>query len=214
MRVIQARHAGPQTARSIAFDHGLEDGWRIYVMSADGTRVRRVTSENVSEAVPSWSGDGRWIYYTSDRTGRYEIWKAPAQGGRGIQITRNGGFAAFECPARNSLFYTKWQTPGIWSLSLETGREELVLQSGGGEREFAVMPDGIYYLTPPRPGGTRSVRFHRFATSKEEEIASINVEPFEGLTVSPDRQTILFTAAVQLARNVMVVDNFGDATEH
>jgi Tol biopolymer transport system component len=194
--------------RSIVFDHWLKDGWRIYVMSADGTHIRRVTPENFFEAIPSWSGNGKWIYYTSDRTGRFEIWKAPAQGGKGVQITQHGGYTVFECPVRKSLFYTKPQTPGIWSLDLETGEEQLVLPSGGGEREFAVMPDGIYYLTPPRPDGIRSVRFHRFATGKEEEIASINVETFEGLAVSPDRHAILFTAAVQFASNVMVVDNF------
>lgn len=194
--------------RSIAFDHFAKDGMRVFVIAADGRRLRRVTKENFFEAIPSWSGDGKWIYYASDRTGRLEIWKAPAEGGNGIRITRHGGYTAFECPVRKSLFYTKEQTPGIWSLSLETGEEQLVLPSGGGEREFTVMPDGIYYLTPPRPDGIRSVRFHRFATGKEEEIASINVETFEGLAVSPDRHTILFTAAVQFASSVMVVDNF------
>ncbi len=88
------------------------------------------------------------------------------------------------------------------------GEEHLVLSSGGGEREFSVTPEGIYYLTA-RPDGFRAVRFHPFdSNKKEQDVASLNVDTFEGLAVSPDRRTFLFTAAIRSASNVMIVDNF------
>ena len=195
--------------RSIVFDRYSKAGVRVFVTRPDGNRLRRLTAENVEEAIPSWSGDGNWIYYTSNRTGRYEIWKARIQGGKGIQVTRNGGYTAFDCAARKALYYTKKQAQGIWELSLNGGEEHLVLSSGGGEREFSVTPEGIYYLTAPRPDGFRAVRFHPFdSNKKEQDVASLNVDTFEGLAVSPDRRTFLFTAAIRSASNVMIVDNF------
>ena len=195
--------------RSIAFDHFMPEGVRVYVMSSDGTHVRRLTSENVDEAIPSWSSDGTWVYYTSDRTGRPELWKAPVQGGKPVQVTRNGGFTGFECAARSSLFYTKRESSGVWELPLQGGGEQLVVPNGGGQREFAVVPEGIYYLTSPSLDGSRLVRLHSFTSRNERDVARLNIEAApEGLTVSPDRRTILFTAAIRDASNIMIVGEF------
>jgi Tol biopolymer transport system component len=104
--------------RSFAFDHYLPEGARVYVMSSEGSHIRRLTSGSVSEAIPSWSNDARWIYYASDLAGRSEIWKAPVASGKPVQVTRNGGYTAFECSTRSSLFYTKRESLVPWPLGL------------------------------------------------------------------------------------------------
>jgi len=55
--------------------------------------------------------------------------------------------------------------------------------------------------------GSTSLRFLRFATAQGTEIAPVK-NPFQELTVSPDRKTILFATQVRTGSNVMVVDNF------
>ena len=59
---------------------------------------------------PSWSRDGKWVYFTSKRTGRYEVWKVSAEGGKAVPVTRNGGGAAFESPDGKSIYYTERRT--------------------------------------------------------------------------------------------------------
>ena len=167
--------------RSIAFDHWLKQGWGVFVIASDGSQVRKLTSDEAPEQIPSWSADGRWVYYASNRTGRFEIWKAPANGGKGTQVTSNGGYTAFESADGRSLYYTKEGPPGLWELPLRGGKEKLLLTADVGT-EFAVTKDGIYYL----PVAAKSVRLHSFATGKEEEIALLNVDEADGLTVSPD----------------------------
>jgi hypothetical protein len=105
---------------------------------------------------------------------------------------RNGGYTAFECSTRSSLFYTKRESLGIWEFPLQGGAEQLFVPDGGGTREFAVVRDGIYYLAPLNLDGSRSVRFHSFVMGKEQDVARLNIEAAqEGLTVSPDAHTIL-----------------------
>jgi Tol biopolymer transport system component len=194
--------------RSIAFDRRLKQGWGVFVIASDGSQLRKLTSDETLETIPSWSTDGKWIYYASNRTNRFEIWKAPANGGKGIQVTSNGGYTAFESTDGQSLYYTKERVPGLWARPLPGGKERLLLAADVG-REFAVTKDGIYYLPVHLPNTARSVWFHSFATGKENEIALLNVDDAEqGLTVAPDRKTILFTAALQNGSNLMVVDNF------
>jgi len=195
--------------RSIAFDHAIKRGWGIFVTASDGSEVRKLTADDSLEKIPSWSADGKWIYYASNRTSRFEVWKASAKGGKGIQVTRNGGYTAFESPDGRSLYYTKYGRPGLWELPLQGGKEEQVLAADVG-REFAVTRNGIYYIPAHRPHVVGSVRFHSFATGKEQEIALLNMDDADdgGLTVSPDHKSILFTALLRDDSNVMVVDNF------
>lgn len=57
--------------------------FRIYVMNADGTSERRLTSLDGLEGHPDWSPDGRSIVFQADRdgNGKHEIYLAPSSGG-------------------------------------------------------------------------------------------------------------------------------------
>ena len=43
-------------------------------MARDGSNLRNVTSHPGSDYAPSWSPDGRWIAFISDRDGNHEIY--------------------------------------------------------------------------------------------------------------------------------------------
>ena len=64
----------------------------IYVMDADGKNTRRLTNNRKSDFSPSWSPDGKWIAFISDRKGdgvNYEIYVMDADGGNLQRLTNN-----------------------------------------------------------------------------------------------------------------------------
>ena len=63
----------------------------IYSISTNGGSPRRLTTNPAEDKWPYWSHDGKWIYFSSTRSGREEIWKMPSSGGEAVQITRNSG---------------------------------------------------------------------------------------------------------------------------
>src|SRR5207249_5608087 len=63
---------------NIAFDARLEGHGDLFVISADGGSPRRLTTEPVENNVPTWSRDGKWIYFSSYRTGSCQIWSIPS----------------------------------------------------------------------------------------------------------------------------------------
>ncbi|HEY6991095.1 MAG TPA: winged helix-turn-helix domain-containing protein [Bryobacteraceae bacterium] len=195
--------------RSLAFDRQLTDGWHIFVMAADGGQVRQLTSHEGDQVIPSWSVDGNWIYYANKQAGRFEIWKMRAEGGKGLQVTHNGGFVASESHDGRVLYYTKdtGNSSGLWELPVGGGNERRVLESVG-VRAFVVRDDGIYYIPVLSADGDASVWFYDFATGKSKKITSFTGNFAGGLTVSPDRETMLLTALGRTGSNVMVVDNF------
>jgi Tol biopolymer transport system component len=88
-RTNQAPSVSPDGG-SIAFTGdrtGLPHIWKI---SIDGSKPQQLT-DGAGEAVPVWSPDGRWVYYTSvppvGEAGIYTIWRIPSEGGTPVQIT-------------------------------------------------------------------------------------------------------------------------------
>lgn len=77
--------------KSIAFASNRDGGqWRIYVINADGTNLRRLTSGPM-DLTPTWSPDGNWIAFASTRGGQFDIWMVDIHGGNLTQITKTGG---------------------------------------------------------------------------------------------------------------------------
>ena len=50
----------------------------------------QLTRGEGNQNVPTWSQDGRWIYYSADVGGQRNIWRIPATGGVAERVTQNG----------------------------------------------------------------------------------------------------------------------------
>ena len=111
------------------FDSRPEGHWDIFVVGINGGKPRRLTNEPSIEFVPSWSRDGKWVYFASDRSGQEQVWKLPTSGGQAVQVTRNGGFAALESPDGKFVYYAKNEEvpTSLWKVPVDGGEEIGVL---------------------------------------------------------------------------------------
>ena len=198
--------------RWIAFDSRRQDGHtEVYVMDAAGSAPRRITFGPSNDAIPFWSRDGKWLYFRSDRTGRHEIWRVPFAGGPGEQVTRNGGWTAYESIDGQTLFYTKLPLGSVpvFARLLSGGAERQVLPSISG-RMFAPVAEGIYYIGPSN-GEYYPLEFFQFSSHSSRLLAKVGgyVGNIGGsLSVSPDRKTILFSQSVSNDAHLMMIENF------
>jgi Tol biopolymer transport system component/DNA-binding winged helix-turn-helix (wHTH) protein len=198
--------------RQIAFDSRAPGNADIFVMDSQGGSPRRLTSEPSTEVVPSWSRDGRWIYFASDRTGDWEVWKMPSTGGPATQVTRHGGYAAFESTDGTFLYYAKGLTvPGLWRVPTNGGEEIQLISSleAGYWGYWAAAENGIYYLdtTTTKPG----IAFFDTTTHRTTRVFDLENRPAvqaPGLAVSSSKGTILFTQLDVLNRDIILVENF------
>jgi eukaryotic-like serine/threonine-protein kinase len=197
---------------NIAFD-GRPDGQAdIYVVSSIGGSPRRITRSEAEDVVPSFSSDGAWIYFASNRTGAWQVWRAPSSGGLEEQVTRNGGFAAFESPDGRYLYYAKSRSAsGLWRKRLPAGAEEVVLErlKPGYWGYWAVVANGIYFADQDGSSGSGSILFYDFASRNVRLVSRVD-KPFmvadSAFAVSPDRRFILYTQIDQSGSDIYILD--------
>ena len=192
----------------IAFDFNPEGNYDIYVTRASGGKPMPLTTDSADDVAPSWSRDGKWVYFGSKRTGRDEVWKVSAEGGKAVRVTRNGGETAFESSDGQSVYYIKGgYSGGLWKMPVSGGEESKVLPSVFN-RAFSLVNDGIYFI--PAPGADRksSIQFLSFATAQVKTVAPTSALPFEGLSVSPDGRSLLFSQFDDAKSDLMLVENF------
>ncbi|MDQ2947632.1 MAG: hypothetical protein M3Y27_17150, partial [Acidobacteriota bacterium] len=206
-------HGSPRWSpdgRRIAFDARGKDGrWNIKVVESSGGQSPQLTSGPFTSTAPTWSHDGKWIYFASDRSGRFEIWRMPSEGSSTEQFTHDGGYVAIESPDGRTLYYTKTGGDGpLFARPLGGGDEKQVLESVA-RRGFAVFEDGIYYLYADSRGAAKcEIRFHEFATGRSRLVGPIEGRLGLYLSVSPDRKTFLFTRVASAESDLMLIENF------
>jgi Tol biopolymer transport system component len=197
--------------RHIAFDARIETHSDIYVIGAEGGSPRRITTETSDDVVPTWSRDGHWIYFASNRTGDQQVWKVPAEGGEAVQVTKHGGFAAYEAPDGKFVYYTKIDRPGLWRVAVEGGEEAPVLDHPelGYWGWWAVVNEGIYFINVEMKQHP-VIEFFSFATGRVRQIATMEKEAVmagPGLAISPDRRWILYAQVDQSGGDIILVEN-------
>ncbi len=193
----------------VAFDSQGEDGqWDIWTIDADGGSLRRLTLDPGNENMPSWSRDGRWIYFQSERAGTLEVWRIPAAGGPEERVTHGGGSVAYESADGKTLFFMRAFVDGpLLALPLAGGSERKVLDCvplWG----FALGPGGLYHLGCEEGPTGRPLYLLDPATGQDRLLGQLEKNAGYGLTVSPDGKTILYTRSVGEGSDLMMIENF------
>ena len=122
----------------IVYEGNDGDIWRI---NRDGGEQRQLTNNSFSDVYPRMSSDGRYIFFTSNRSGSTQVWRMNVDGSNQIQITkREGGYPAFVTPDGKWVYFESGLHQTLWRVSTEDGNETEV--SNGKVSNPAFSPDG------------------------------------------------------------------------
>jgi serine/threonine protein kinase/Tol biopolymer transport system component len=186
-KVWVARSSNPDEAVEVTSGVGLSygltwmpDGRLIYSTMAsgrldlwslrsDGTEKRQLTANAGANYHPAVSPDGRYIFFSSNRTGAFNIWRMDADGNNPKQLTNSG-----------SDFYPYPSPDGQWivyqSGGAQTGRPTLWKVSVNGDHPSQIT-DGNASVPVVSPDGRLIACRYREENSSEQKIAIL---PFNG----------------------------------
>jgi hypothetical protein len=134
--------------------------------------------------------------------------------GEAVQITREGGFSAFESADGRVLYYLKSHSDiSLWSVGVEGGTETKLLDTRQITRGWALAERGVYFFVFP-PGGSKpyTLEFFDFGTRQTTQLATLEGQAralsISTMTVSPDERWVVYTQRDQLDYDLMLVENF------
>jgi Tol biopolymer transport system component len=158
--------------------------------------------------VPCWSKDGKYIYFGSNRSGTFQIWRMNADGSNPVMITKNGGFAAMVDATGESIYYAKNPalSSDIWKVP-SAGGEETRITGGVYRYSFAPAPQGLYFVSAPQFQSPSSVRFLDFGTAKITDVLPVPDQVDLGLGISPKYDQLLFSKVDHSDADIMLVEN-------
>jgi Tol biopolymer transport system component len=199
----------PDGQRIVYHSDADEASGDVFVVAASGGRPRNLTPHDGADTFPSFSLDGRWVYFNSSRAGALSIWKVPASGGEAVQVSPRFAFLALESTDGASLFYV--DSPAMTTAG---ALMRLPLKGGAPERIatdvdpmcFHVIEDGIYFIE--RHAGDAGLRYYDFGSRRSTLVAGNLGNVTFGLTASRDGRTIFFSRVDSSIDDLMLVDNF------
>src|SRR5690606_22408103 len=101
----------------------------VYVQDLRSKRVIQLTDTEirqyrdfVHDASPMWGADGM-VYFASERDGKFNIWRMPAQGGAAEQVTRHNGtgvrFPSISPDGRTVIYEHDYE---LWAVDVPGGQ--------------------------------------------------------------------------------------------
>ena len=210
--------------RLIGFNGLTDQSFDVYLIDAAGGALRPFTSAPSTDGGATWSLDGRWIYFMSDRTGRPEVWKKPTSGGEPIQVTLQGGYQAEESPGGRWLYFVKSirrpgvpeslppdGEPGVFRMPVAGGPEERVLDEGAFGR-WALSRTGVYLLRNGDAERPPSIDYFPYTTWERKTLMTFQRGSRFGmansLSVSLDDRWIVYTKYDHTASDLMLLQDY------
>ena len=136
-----------------------DGGSDVWILPIDGNRRPTPLLETpFMEAQPEFSPDGRWIAYTSNESGRFEVYARPYPGPGGkLQVSNDGGFEPAWGRDGKELFYRSG--PKMMAVSVRPGppssfgkpvtlfeKSSLYSEPNLERRLYDVAPDGSRFV--------------------------------------------------------------------
>ena len=131
----------------------------------------QVTKSNAIDTEPTWSMDGKSIYFSSDRGGRPQIYKVAASGGEPQRVTFEGAYNVSPRVSPDGKYLAMIRNDGgrfrVALQDLATGQVQL-LSEGGLDESPSFAPNGRVILYATRNGGRGALA----AVSADGKVAS------------------------------------------
>jgi len=80
--------------KRILFVSDRDGNYNLYVIGADGTGLKRLTSHRAADYNPCWSPDGSMIAFASDRSGNLDVYVMDSDGSNVVRLTTSSGYDA------------------------------------------------------------------------------------------------------------------------
>lgn len=204
--------------KQVVFESLVAGKYQLFVMNADGSKIRQVTHDDTNHDTPSWSPDGRRFAFSSDRNGHSVIYMMNVDGTGEERLTDEAkdNIHPTWTPDGRSILYCsdddmhppKKNASDILSVDIETKKVTTVI-SGGTNTYPSYSPDGSRIAFRRMIGDMNSEVFVANSDGSDQKNLS-NHMAFDGWPAwSPDGRRIAFSSNRRANYQIHIMDADG-----
>jgi len=178
----------------------------IYMMDYDGQRVRRVTSNNDLDILPTWSGDNEKILYTSYRRNNPDLFMFHLYTGKTELIaTTQANYAADWCRGGDKIVYTSTKSGNaeIYIKDMKTRKDKQVTFNPTIDTTPCWSPSGDEIVFTSQRGGTPQIYIMNADGTNIRRITHDGTY-YDSPAWSPDGTRIAYVARVEYRFDVYI----------
>ncbi|RPI15426.1 MAG: biopolymer transporter Tol [Ignavibacteriae bacterium] len=174
------------TNQSLAFVGDNAHQSDIWVYNITTKELQQITDDKFSDADPSWSRDGRKIYFSSDR-GNYTDIKS--------------------IPAEFDMSKYDYSEKDLYVYDLNAGTlEKFTGDKNANESNVVSSPDGKKVLYISDKNGISNIYLRDIETNQEKPITN-SIDPINLLSLSADGKKVAFTSLNQGGYDIFYMEN-------
>jgi Tol biopolymer transport system component len=195
----------------IAFDSRIGGEANIYVVDPNVGGARKLSIDIHGNNLPSWSHDGRWIYFVNGEDARDpKIWKVSSVGGRAARIAETEATYPLESPDGKYVYFA--HNRKLWRVKTD----------GSAAQELEGMPEvhstgdtwvptrsGIYFMSDTKH--QTEVDFFDLNSQKVRKVFTLE-KPLAhwsgGVSISSDGKWLLYPQLDGSSSDLMMIENW------
>jgi Tol biopolymer transport system component len=168
----------------------------LYLVDPETAIPRRIPIKGHAAAVPSWSRDGKWIYFSAED----RLYRVSPQGGDPTLVTKTMGYNVQESKDGRFLYFISGNFAGNYNGEIRVkdgiaGEERPIagMPKGVFPTEWVLTPSGIYFVD--RRSRIANIAFFDFAMAKVTRSIPVekNVMTWGRLAMSPDGKWLVYS---------------------
>jgi serine/threonine protein kinase/Tol biopolymer transport system component len=197
--------------KRIAFDSRVGGEANIYIVDPNGGVARKLSIDLHGNNLPSWSHDGRWIYFVNGEDARNStIWRVSSEGGHAVRIAATEATFPQESLDGQYVYFARKRR--LWRVRTDGSADQEVpgmpeLQSNGDT--WVPTGSGIYFMTDVKH--QTEVHFFDFSSQKVKRVFTLEKSLpgwSGGVSISSDGKWLLYPQVDGLSSDLMMIENW------
>lgn len=188
-----------------ALDNNRPDIW---IMNADGSGAQQLTTGDFFDLEPQVSPDGRFIVFTSDRTGESKIWRMNTDGSSPTLLTDVTGptFAPVIAPDSQTVWF-QWirENKQILAKIPLAGGEPVEQKPAFGDGQWAISPDGRQVALVFFEAATNQYKVRVRPIDAEEPSRVFDIPAAYILKWTPDGKNLIYRSVEAVPETLSTV---------
>jgi len=202
------------SGKRIAFDSRIGGEGNIYLVDPQGRVPRKLEIDTHGNTIPSWSHDGKWIYFNNgDDAATQSVWKVPSAGGHAVQLAHAHATYQIESPDGQHVYFVR--NKRLWRVGTDGSSPEIIRGMPEvnylGDQWYQWFPlgSGIYFMS--HSGAKTAIEFFDLKTEKIRRVYELErpaPEWIGGMPVTSDGKYMLFPQVDEQSSNLMMIENW------